>query len=98
MKTFVVLLTAILALGLLASPVVAASHEMKGDIKAVDPNGKTFTLEEHKLLRGKKEQTFQVTDRTLLSGLRPGERVMVTYDKQGTQMIARAVDPVAKKK
>jgi|SRR5215813_1232366 len=98
MKTFVVLLTAVLALGLLASPVVAATHEMKGEIKAVDANAKTFTLEQHKFLRGNKQQTFQVNDRTLLSNLRPGERVMVTYDKQGTQMIARAVDPVAKKK
>ena len=71
---------------------------MKGEIRAVDANAKTFTMEQHKFLRGTKEHTFQVNDRTLLSNLRPGERVMVTYDKQGTQLIARAVDPVAKKK
>jgi Cu/Ag efflux protein CusF len=98
MKTFVVFLGAVLALGLLASPVVAASHQMTGDVKLINADAKMFTLEQHKFLRGTKEHTFQVSDRALLSNLRPGQRVTVAYDKQGQQLIARTVDPVAKKK
>ena len=94
MKTLVVLLTAVVTLGLLAGPVVAATHKMTGDVRAVNADAKTFTLEQHKMLRGNKEHTFNVYDRTMLSSLRPGERVTVAYEKQGQQLIAREVHPV----
>jgi Cu/Ag efflux protein CusF len=97
MKAFVVFLSVVLALGLLAGPVVAATHKMTGDVRAVNADTKTFTLEQHRMLRGNKEHTFTVYDRALLSDLKPGERVTVAYEKQGQQMIAREVHPVVKK-
>ena len=97
MKTLVVLLTAVLMVGLLAGPVVAATHKMTGDVRAVNADAKTFTLEQHTMLRGNKEHTFNVSDRTMLSSLRPGERVTVAYEKQGQQLIAREVHPAVKK-
>jgi Cu/Ag efflux protein CusF len=54
---------------------------MTGEIRAKNADTKTFTLEQHTFLRGKKEHTFQVNDRALLSNLRPGARVTVAYDK-----------------
>jgi Cu/Ag efflux protein CusF len=98
MKTFVAFLTLILALGLVAGPAVAATHQMTGDVRAVNADAKTFTLEQHKVLRGNKAHTFYVNDSTLLSNLRTGERVTVTYEERGQQMIAREVHPIVKKK
>lgn len=97
MKTFIVFLSVVLMLGLLAGPVIAATHKMTGDVTAVNADAKTFTLEQHKMLRGNKEHTFSVSDRTLLSNLKTGERVTVAYEKQGQQLIAREVYPVVKK-
>jgi len=97
MKTLVVLLTAVLMVGLLAGPVLAATHKMTGDVRAVNADAKTFTLEQHTMLRGNKEHTFNVSDRTMLSSLRPGERVTVAYEKQGQQLIAREVHPAVEK-
>jgi len=98
MKAFVVFLSLVLAIGLIAGPVAAATREMTGDVKAVNADSKTFTLEQHKMLRGNKEQTFHVSDQSLLTNLRTGERVTVSYDKQGKELIARDVHPAAKKK
>jgi Cu/Ag efflux protein CusF len=97
MKSLVVFLSMVLAIGLLAGPAVAATHSMTGDIRAVNADAKTFTLEQHKMLRGNKEHTFRVADGTLLSNLKPGERVKVAYDKQGQDLIARDVRPIASK-
>src|SRR5262245_49703968 len=97
MKTLVAFLSVVVALGLLASPVVAATHQMTGDVRAVNADGKTFTLEEHKMLRGNKQHTFRVTDATLLSNLTTGERVTVAYEKQGQELVAREIHPVVKK-
>ena len=98
MKTFVVFLSVVLALGLVAGPVIAATHQMTGDIRAVNADAKTFTLEQHKMLGGNKQHTFRVNDRALLSNLTTGERVKVAYEKQGQELIAREIHPVAKKK
>jgi Cu/Ag efflux protein CusF len=98
MKTFVAFLSLVLALGLVAGPAVAATHQMTGDVRAVNADAKTFTLDQHKILRGNKTHTFHVNDSTLLSSLRTGERVTVTYEELGQQMIAREVHPTAKKK
>jgi Cu/Ag efflux protein CusF len=94
MKTFFSILTLALALVVVAGPAVAASRHMTGDVSAVNADAKTFTLSEHKMLRGQKQQTFRVSDPSLLSNVRTGERVKVTYDKQGQELIARAVEPV----
>jgi Cu/Ag efflux protein CusF len=94
MKTFFGILSLALALVLVAGPAAAASHQMTGEVRAVNPDAKTFTLSEHKMLRGQKEQTFRVSDPATLSNVRTGERVKVTYDKQGQELIARAVEPV----
>jgi len=98
MKMFVVFLSVVLALGLIAGPVAAATHKITGEVRAVNADTKSFTLEQHKMLRGNKEHTFSVYDRTLLSSLKPGERVTVTYEKQGQQMIAREIHPVVNAK
>jgi Cu/Ag efflux protein CusF len=98
MKTFVAFLSLILALGLVAGPAAAATHQMTGDVRAISADAKTFTLEQHKMLRGNKAHTFYVSDPALLSTLRTGERVTVTYEERGQQMIAREVHPVIKKK
>lgn len=94
MKTFLGFLSLVLALVLVAGPAVAASHQMTGDVRAINQDAKTFTLSEHKMLRGQKEQTFRVSDPALLSNLKTGERVRVTYEKQGQERIARGIDPV----
>jgi Cu/Ag efflux protein CusF len=98
MKTFVAFLSLVLALGLIGGPAVAATHQMTGDVRAISADAKTFTLEQHKMLRGNKIQMFHVNDSTLLSNLRTGERVTVTYEERGQQMIAREVHPIVKKK
>jgi hypothetical protein len=51
-----------LALGLVAGPAVAVTHEMTGDVRAINADAKTFTVEQHRMLRGNKAQTFQGTD------------------------------------
>ena len=94
MKTLVGLLTLILALGLVAGPVMAATHHMTGDIRAVNQDARTFTVEQHRLLLPNKEYSFIVNDRTLLANLNTGERVKITYDKQGQQLVAHDVQPV----
>jgi Cu/Ag efflux protein CusF len=71
---------------------------MTGDVRAINADAKTFTLEQHRMLRSNKAQTFTVNDPMLLSNLRTGERVKVAYEKQGQQLIAREVHPVVKKK
>jgi Cu/Ag efflux protein CusF len=98
MKTSVAFLGLVLALGLVAGPAIAATHQMTGDVRAISADAKTFTLEQHKMLRGNKTQTFHVSDSSLLSNLRTGERVTVTYEERGQQMIAREVHPIVKKK
>jgi Cu/Ag efflux protein CusF len=98
MKTLVAFLSLVLAVGLVATPAVAATHQMTGDVRAINADTKTFTLEQHRLIGSDKAHTFLVSDTTLLAGLRTGERVKVTYDKQGEQMIAREIQPVVKKK
>jgi Cu/Ag efflux protein CusF len=95
MKTFWGFLSLVLAVVLVAGPAFAATHKMTGDIKAIDPDAKTFTLSEHKMLRGQKEYTFSVNDSALLSNLRSGERVRVTYDKQGQRLLARDIRPMS---
>ena len=97
MKTLVVFLSLVLAIAFIAGPVAAASREMTGDVRAVNPDSKTFTLEQHKMLRGNKQHTFRVTDPSLLTNLRTGERVTVAYEKQGNTLIARDVHPAAAK-
>jgi Cu/Ag efflux protein CusF len=94
MKTFLGTLSLALALVLVAGPAAAASHQMTGDVRAVNADAKTFTLSEHRMLRGQKEHTFRVSDPALLSYVRTSERVKVTYDKQGQELIARAIDPM----
>jgi Cu/Ag efflux protein CusF len=94
MKTLVGLLTLVLALGLVAGPAVAVTHQMTGDVRAVNANAKTFTLEQHNMLGGKKEHSFIAYDPALLSSLKTGERVRVTYEKQDQQLIAREIHPV----
>lgn len=94
MKTFFSILTLALALAVVAGQAVAASRHMTGDVSAVNADAKAFTLSEHKMLRGQKQQTFRVSDPSVLSNVRTGERVKVTYDKQGQELIARAVEPV----
>jgi Cu/Ag efflux protein CusF len=81
-----------LALGLVAGPAVAATHKMTGDVRAINADAKTFTVEQHKMLRGNKEHTFRVNDPALPSNLRTGERVRVAYEQQGQQLIAREVN------
>jgi Cu/Ag efflux protein CusF len=98
MKTFVAFLSLVLALGLVAGPAVAITHEMTGDVRAINADFKSFTLEQHRMLRSNTEQTFRVSDPTLLSHLRTGERVTVKYERQGEQLIVREVHPVVKKK
>src|SRR5262249_8998825 len=98
MKTFVVFLSLILMLALVAGPAVAATRQMTGDVSAVNADAKTFTLEQHKMLRRNKAHTFHVNDSTLLANLRTGERVTVSYEEHGQQLVAREVHPVAKKK
>jgi Cu/Ag efflux protein CusF len=97
MKSFVLFVSVALALAMLAGPAVAATHQMTGDVRAINADAKTFTLEQHKMLRGNKEHTFQVSDRALLSNLKMGERVTVSYDKQGEQLIAREIHPIVKR-
>jgi Cu/Ag efflux protein CusF len=81
-----------------AGPAVAVTHQMTGDVRAINADAKTFTLEQHRMLRSNKAQTFSVNDPMLLSNLRTGERVTVAYEKQGQQLIAREVHPIVKKK
>ena len=95
MKQFVGLLSLIIALALVAGPAVAATHHMTGDVRTINQDTKTFTLAEHRMLRGEKEQTFHVRDSALLSSLQSGERVRVTYEKQGQQLIASDIQPAA---
>ena len=71
---------------------------MTGDVRAINADFKSFTLEQHRMLRNNKEQTFRVSDPTLLSNLRTGERVTVTYERPREQLIVREVHPVLKKK
>ena len=71
---------------------------MTGDVKAINAEAKTFTLEQHRMLLSNKARTFSVNDPMLLSNLRTGERVTVAYERQGEQLIAREVHPVVKKK
>jgi len=94
MKTLVGLLTLVLALGLLAGPAMAATHHMTGDIRAVNQDARTFTIEEHRTLLPNKQVSFVVNDRALLANLNSGERVKVTYEKQGQQLIAREIQPM----
>jgi len=98
MKTLVAFLSFVLALGLVAGPAVAVTHQMTGDVKAINAEAKTFTLEQHRMLLSNKARTFSVNDPMLLSNLRTGERVTVAYERQGEQLIAREVHPVVKKK
>src|SRR5262245_35406602 len=98
MKTFVAFLSLVLALGLVATPAVAATHQMTGDVRAVNADAKTMTVEQHKMLPGNKIHTFHVNDPTLISNLKTGERVTVTYEERGQQMIAQQVHPVVKKR
>jgi Cu/Ag efflux protein CusF len=94
MKNLVAVLSLVLALGLVAGPAVAATHQMTGDVRAVNPDAKTLTVEQHKMLRGKKEHSFIVNNPALLSSLKTGERVRVTYEKRDQQLIAREIHPV----
>ena len=94
MKTLVGLLTLVLALGLVAGPAMAATHHMTGDIRAVNQDARTFTVEEHRTLLPNKQVSFVVNDRALLANLNSGERVKITYEKQGQQLIAREIQPV----
>jgi Cu/Ag efflux protein CusF len=97
MKTFAGLLTLMLAVALVATPAVAASsHHMTGDVKAVNQDAKTFTLAEHKMLRGQKDVTFHVSDPGLLTNLKTGERVRVNYNKQGKELTAISIEPTTK--
>jgi Cu/Ag efflux protein CusF len=98
MKTLVAVLSLVLALGLVAGPAVAVTHQMTGDVRAINADAKTFTVEQHRMLRGNKAQTFSVNDPMMLSNLRTGERVTVAYEKHGQQLIAREVHPVVMKK
>ena len=98
MKTLVAFLSLVLALGLVAGPALAVSHQMTGDVRAINADTKTFTLEQHRILGSNKAHTFLVNDPTLLASLRTGERVKVAYEKQGDQMIAREIQSVLKKK
>jgi Cu/Ag efflux protein CusF len=96
MKTLVGLLTFVLALGLVAGPAIAATtHHMTADIRAVNADARTFTVEQHRTLLPNKEYSFTVNDRALLANLNTGERVKITYEKQGQVLVARDVQPVA---
>ena len=97
MKGLILFVSVALAVAMLAGPAIAATHQMTGDVRAINADAKTFTLEQHKMLGGNKEHTFQVSDRALLSNLKAGERVTVSDDKQGQQLIAREIHPVVKK-
>jgi Cu/Ag efflux protein CusF len=98
MKSFAGLLTLmVLAVALIATPAVAAStHHATGDVKAVNQDAKTFTLAEHKMLRGHKDVTFRVNDPALLANLKTGERVRVNYNKQGKELTAISIEPATK--
>jgi len=96
-KTFIALFSLVLALGLMAGPAIAATHHMVGDVRTINQDAKTFTLEEHKTLRSNQEHTFRVDNPALFSQLRTGEHVRVAYDKEGKLMIARDVQPEVKK-
>ena len=93
MKTFVPLLSLVLVLGLMTGPAIAATHHMVGDIRTINQDTKTFTIEEHKMLGRNQEHTFRVDDPALLAHLQTGEHVKVAYDKQGKLMIAREIQP-----
>ena len=75
MKTLIAFLSLVLALGLVAGPAAAVTHQMTGEVRAINADAKTFTLEQHRMLRSNKAQSFIVNDPALLSSLRAGERV-----------------------
>ena len=58
---------------------------------------KAWNAKMSEMLRGNKEHTFRVSDKSLLSNLRSGERVTVSYEKQGKDLIARDIHPAAAK-
>jgi Cu/Ag efflux protein CusF len=94
MKTLIGLLTLVLALGLVAGPAMAAMHHMTGDIRAVNQDTRTLTIEEHRTLLPNKQVSFVVNDRSLLANLKSGEHVKITYEKQGEQLIAHDIQPL----
>ena len=69
-------------------------HRMRAEVTAVDSNARTMTV---KALRGKKEFSLDVTDKTLiregkvqktLSDIKVGDRVWTRYERTNDKLVA----------
>ena len=94
-KKLTMLLSMLIVAAVMVTPAFALSipgmsHHQTGSVTAVDPAGKTFTLTADK---DGKQYTFDVKDRALLSDVKKGEHVKVSYRKSGAKLMASSIVP-----
>jgi len=97
MKRLTMIASLALVVAILASPAFALSvpgmkHHVTGNVIAVDPDSKVFTVAEDK---SQKTFTFGVKERAMLVGVKKGEHVRVAYSKHGTALTASSIAPKA---
>jgi Cu/Ag efflux protein CusF len=99
-KRLTMLLSLLIAVAVMVTPAFALSipgmkHHETGNVTAVDPAGKTFTVTGDK---DGKSYTFEVRDRAMLTAVKTGEHVKVAYKKQGARLVASSIVPRTEKK
>ena len=98
-KKLTLLLSVLLLVAVTTGPAYALSvpfmgHHETGRITAIDKDARMVTVTGDK---DGKSYSFQVKDRALLTNLRQGEHVKVSYKKQGAQLVATKITERAEK-
>lgn len=91
MRKLTLLASLVLMVTVIASPAFAMlgmKHHVTGNVTAIDPDTKTFTVTQDK---SQKTFTFAAKDRAMFSNIKKGDHVRVAYTKQGTQLTAESV-------
>jgi Cu/Ag efflux protein CusF len=77
------IIPAVLVGGMLAGPALAAALSMSGVIKTIDTAKNDVVLQSG--------ETFALPAKFDLKKIKVGEKVKITYEKQGTKMVASEI-------